>query len=349
MRNSTSTKIPKLKSQQEVVAESLEYIKKRALGDIENLLTCYDQLNLILGGGFEWGTTCTISALSGGGKSTLSKRLMTSIVSSLTEEGKECVCLSFNFEMLAHRTVGREIAHKSKVDLGRLYSKFEPLGEEEIKELESVHFERIKDFPIYYIEEPQDYKTIGNTILHYWKEMCKEENKGIIIEIDHAVICQGMSGDTQKDVIDNLMKVLNIVKKKISAQNGKVFFIVLSQMNRDIKSSERKTDPLLHIPQTSDLFASSSMEFYSDYIIISHIPAKLNLKFYTSERLPTVTKDGSKFVYWHVVKNRDNEPDRMVACLENFKYFDFIELNAEQFNSMWSQFKTTKKNPERVV
>lgn len=332
--------IPKVLTQTEAVEKSKEYVKKRASGEIVILETSYDKLNKACA--FELNTMLTISGLSGGGKSTLAKRLENSIIDNLKKKGKKCLALSFNFEMLAHKTIGREVVNLSKMPLRQLYSIDHPLSSLAMEKVFREQYSKLIDYPILYVEEPQDHKTIGNTIYYYWKSMCKADGTVLIVEIDHAVITKGKDGDTQKNKIDNLMETLNSIKKKIAAEGGDVFFIVLSQMNREIRHRDRLTTPELHYPQSSDLFASSSIEFFSDYILITHMPSKLNIKKYTDNSLPVYLqeKDDSEtsFIYWHILKNRDGEPDQILPMLNDLKHFNFEEVPVEHFKKYTQQF-----------
>lgn len=327
-------------TQREAVMQNKEYIRKKASGELVTFDTCYERLNKAIGG-IEANTMMTISALSGGGKSTLAKRLVNSIVKNLMDKGKECMSLSFNFEMLAHKTVGREVANMSKVSLKELYSSEHPLSSSRMEYLFNKYYKQIIDYPILYVEEPAHYTEIGNAIYYYWKKLCKDTGTYMIVEVDHAVITRGKEGEDQKAKIDGLMETLNRVKKKIANEGGNVFYIILSQMNREIKDKDRMNNPSQHYPLTSDLFASSSIEFFSDYILISHMPAKLNLKSYTDNKLPVYLKEGDikkEFIYWHLLKNRDGEPDLIIPMLNNLRYFDFEEIPKEHFAIYHEEF-----------
>ena len=142
---------------------------------------------------------------------------------------------------------------------------------------------------------------------------------------------------------------------------GNIFFIVISQMNRDIKSSDRIKIPNMQRPMTSDLFQSSTVEHCADYIIVAHNPSKLNLQGYTEDNLPinvalsiedrktignnnitNINKtndinnyiieltDGAdnirQFIYFHLLKCRDGEPDKYIAMINDLRYFNYIEV-----------------------
>ena len=330
--------LPRIMTQAQAVMQNKEYIRKRANGEIVFLETCYKRLNKALM--LEPNTILTLSGLSGAGKSTLSKRISNSIHKNLIDSGQKGIGLSFNFEMLAQKTIGREIANMSKITLQELYSSEHPLAASRMEYVFNKFHSQLFDYPLLYVEEPQTHTVIGDTVYYYWKELCKE-GEYLIVEIDHAVI---IKGDNQKDKIDQLMATLNGVKKKISFEGGSVFFILLSQMNREIKKPERMQIPSMHYPNSSDLFGASSMEQYSDYIMFTHMPAKLNLKTYTDHNFPIRLEcngEELEFIYWHIVKNREGVPDQIIPMLNNLKYFDFTEVDLVEFEDYCNQFKNT--------
>jgi len=254
--------------------------------------------------------------------------------------------LSLNWEMLAHKTVGREISHLSKTKLKELYSSDNPIDDMKLNNIVLEYYEKLAEYPIVYVEEPTDYNTFGEMVYYYWKKLCAKDQINLIVEIDHAVICKGLNHDTQKDRIDKLMEEVNGAKKKISSEGGNVMFIALTQMNRNIKSIERKSVPEEHYPSTEDLFAASSIEFYSDYIIILHMPAKIHLSSYTDNKFPVWlgSKDEkenqeTQFIYFHIIKQREGEPDLMIPMLNRLQYFDFEEIEEKDFDKYWEDFK----------
>jgi len=328
-------------SQKKVVQDNLKYIKDRKDGNYTLIKTFSDRLDKVLGY-IEPNTTITISARSGGGKSTLSKRLINSIIENYTLQGKAIQGLSFNFEMLAHKTIGRHLSNITNLDLKTLYSTETPMSDGLYYKVKN-EADKLVNLPMIYVEEPATYKDIGKTIMYYWRTLAKD--KLFVVEIDHAMITKGMEGDSQRERIDGLMEELNMCKKMISAQGGNAVFIVLSQMNREIIKPERIINPSLQYPNTSDLFASSSIEFFSDYIIIAHSPARLNLSSYTDQKLPVHLQEPTgaltDFIYFHILKNRDGTPDGVIPFLSRLHRFDFEDVSLQDFITYHNQFKTT--------
>ena len=94
---SDAVRIMQKLSSAEVVAQSKEYTRMRMTGEISSLKTKFPKLNSALMGGIENNTITTIAALSGAGKSTISKCFRDSFVTHNPEvKFKQYV---FNFEI----------------------------------------------------------------------------------------------------------------------------------------------------------------------------------------------------------------------------------------------------------
>ena len=163
--------LPRILTQAQAIMQNKEYIRKRANGEIVFLDTCYPKLNKALM--LEPNTILTISGLSGGGKSTLSKRISNSMHENLIAKGKTSIGLSFNFEMLAQKTIGREIANRGKISLQELYSSEHPLAASKMEMIFKKYHSKLFNYPLLYVEEPQNHNVIGDTIYYYWKKLCK--------------------------------------------------------------------------------------------------------------------------------------------------------------------------------
>jgi hypothetical protein len=342
---SKSFKIMNKLSSTEVVAQNKEYVEARRKGLITSIRTKFPKLNKNLMGGIENDTITTISALSGAGKSTISKCFRDSFVTfNKKMKFKQYV---FNFEMISHQQIGRSIVTESRVGLKDLYSVEEPLTDEQYKMLES-YWDTLASRDIDFIDVPDTPDNIVNSIVHYWEKECKINDKTIVYEIDHALLCKGKEGQKEKDRIDDLMYGLVDAKKYIQSKGGHSVGLVLSQMNRDIRQVERIRNNESHRPDTSCLFGASSIEQCSDYIIFSHIPAKLGIQSYTPNQLPTkiqVGEDLIQMVYFELVKNRSGVADLTIPMWNKLAYFDFDEMEYAIFNELHSSFKDTGAIP----
>jgi len=328
--------LPKFSSN-DVVDKNLKYVDDRRKGLIKSLATKFPRLNKKLMGGIELDTITCISALSGAGKSTISKCLRDSIY-DLNKEIKNRQYV-FNFEMLAHQQIGRSVVTKSNKALNKLYSIDESLTDSEFEQLKR-YYNELRNRDIFFIETADTAETIANSLVYYWKTECQPHGKTLVYEIDHALLTKGANGQNEKERIDDLMYRLVDVKKYISSNGGHSVGIVLSQMNREIRKVDRIANKEMHRPDTSCLFGASSIEQCCDYIVFSHIPAKLGIKDYGVSKYPTVMHIGDKkyqIPYFELVKNRSGEPDITIPMWNRLHRFDFEEMDIEIFKDLHEQ------------
>lgn len=332
-------------SSAEVVAQNKAYVDARRKGEITSIKTKFPKLNRNLMGGIENDTITTISALSGAGKSTISKCFRDSFVTH--NKGMAFKQYVFNFEMISHQQIGRSIVTESRVGMKDLYSVEEPLSDAQFEAL-TVYWDTLASREIDFIDVPDTPDAIINSIVHYWETECKKSDKTIVYEIDHALLCKGKDGQKEKDRIDDLMYGLVDVKKHIQSKGGHSVGLVLSQMNRDIRQVERIRNNESHRPDTSCLFGASSIEQCSDYIIFSHMPAKLGIQSYTPNQLPVKIQVGEEvlhMVYFELVKNRSGVADLTIPMWNKLAYFDFDEMDYATFNALHTSFKDTGSIP----
>ena len=123
------------------------------------------------------------------------------------------------------------------------------------QELEVVQREadKIKDYPIYYVDTPGNVQEISETIKFFQSVIAKD--KWLVVILDHTLLIRGSSNsDSERSIIVELEKVL-ISAKKV----GRTSILQISQMNRNIESPERLNNPSLHYPQRSDLSSSDAV------------------------------------------------------------------------------------------
>lgn len=336
-----SYSISKKSSSKSVVNQARQYIDDRRKGLITSLKTKYLKLDSVLMGGIEQNSILTIAAPSGCGKSTFSKTIRDSFVSeNPTQKFKQYV---FNFEMISFQQISRTIVSEADIALKDLYSVDSPLSDEKFDDLEK-YFTSLSERDIQFIDVPGSPKEIAKSILVYWEKECKPVGATIVYEIDHVLLAKKATGQKEKDVIDDLMYELVAVKKIIAANGGSSIGLVLSQMNRDIKSIERRHNPDMHRPDTSCLFGASSIEMCSDYILFVHIPAKLNIHSYTDNQLPTRMRLKSnpleviQIPYLELVKQRSGASDLTIPLWNKLNRFDFEEMSTVDFNTIHSDF-----------
>ena len=296
------------KSISEVADESLEYIRKRKDKTIVPLKTRWNKFNKVCCGGIEPNMIITIAGGSGSGKSAFVNTLETDLIDLNPDQ--EIVILSFSYEMLSYRQVGRKLSNKLRKTTAELYSSDQSLSNTEFNKIEEVA-DKIKKYPIYYIDTPSTVENMEKTIDYFHENIAK--GKWLIVILDHALLVEGQ-GESERGTIVDLQKMF-IRKKKLSNTS----IIQISQMNRNIEQPDRINNPSMHYPMRSDLVASDAIFQASDYVIALSRPELLNITAYGIDRLPVKDK-----VYLHFLKVRDGEP--FILEFENeLKYGNLVE------------------------
>jgi len=152
--------------------EILEYIDKKRKGEIKELRTRWSKINKNMP--IEWHCLYTIAGISGSGKSSFANELETSLFDFNRDE--DFAVLSFNYEMLSSRQVGRKLSFKTNKTVSELYSKDSNYLSDEDFEAVKTHASRIQNYEIYYKESPctvdemhsiilKAYETIGKPLI----------------------------------------------------------------------------------------------------------------------------------------------------------------------------------------
>ncbi len=302
----------------EPAKEILGYIDDRRMGTIKSLKTKWPKFNNACMGGIESNVVITIAGISGSGKSSFVNNLETDLFDNNPNDS--FIVLSFSFEMLSARQVGRKLSQRMRRTTSELYSSVE--GEESITDLDyemiKKHTARISKYPIYYVDRPGSIEEIDNTI-GLFQNFAKQDDKKLIVILDHTLLVKGMDGQKERETLYELQKVF-IERKKVS----KTTIIQISQMNRNIETTERINNPMLHYPMRSDLSGSDSLFQASDYVIVLHRPEILGITEYGKFKKPV--KD---VVFLHFLKVREGEP-KILRFKNNLKHNTLEELNTPE-------------------
>ena len=206
-----------IKHIKESTEEIVDYIDSRRKGETKSLKTRWDKLNNFCMGGIDWHTIVTIGGMSGCGKSSIANELETSLFDSNSDEN--FAVLSFNFEMVAMKQVGRKISSKLQITVGDLYSSKEKLNDETFTLVKDAA-EKISDnYNIHYVDVPGTVEQIYKTILHFHKTMSKDNpDIGIVIMLDHTLLTKGRQRDSEREILAQLYKMFMIVKKNMNTK-----------------------------------------------------------------------------------------------------------------------------------
>lgn len=304
-----SSKISSFKHISVAADEAVTYIKQRKNHEIVPLKSRWKKFNFMCNGGIEPGCVYTIVGASGTGKSSFVNTLETDLIELNPKE--DIVVLSFSFEMLSSRQVGRKLSNKLRQTTSDLYSAEQDITDNLLSKIEK-EVEVIKTYPIYYVDEPASVNTIDATISYFQNTIAKD--KWLVVFLDHTLLVEGNNTNDERKIIAELQKVF-IKSKKV----GKTSIIQLSQMNRNIEMPERILNPTSHYPMRSDLSSSDSVFQGSDVIAVLSRPETLGIIEYGPQKLPTQNK-----VYLHFLKVREGK----LAILEyenDLQYNNLIE------------------------
>lgn len=294
----------------------LKYIDDRRKGITKSLRTSWIKFNKQCMGGIEPNTIYTIAGISGSGKSAFANTLETDLVELNLDEN--FVVLSFTFEMLNSKQVGRKLSRALNKTVTELYSgdtndtnaRFSDDDYNQAVE----QAKKIERYPIYYVDCPGTVEEIRNTVFEFYEKVAK--GKWLIIMLDHTLLVKGRNGDDERRVIVDLQRMFMEIKKY-----GRNTIIQLSQMNREIEDKERINNPILHYPVRRDLSTSDSLFQASDYVIVLHRPELLNISAYGVKFLKVKNK-----VYMHFLKCREGEP-KILEFDNELKYNRIKESN----------------------
>lgn len=291
----------KLKHISQATKEILYYIDKKRKGLIKPLKTRWSKLNKVMP--IEWHNLILLAGISGSGKSSIANELETSLFDYNTEE--KFAVLSFNYEMMSARQVGRKLSFKTNKTVSEIYSNEKNLNDEDYNKIKG-HAAKIANYKIYYSDIPSSVEEIKKIILNLY-ELIKVP---MVIFLDHSRLVKAVTGKSEFETLNDLATMCIEMKKRLPCT-----IILLCQLNRDIEKTERVQNPLGHYPQRSDIFGADSLYQGADYVAIVHRPELLNLPIYGPDKM--VVQD---MIYMHILKNRD-------GGVGIIKFFNNLQFN----------------------
>ena len=271
----------------QVYNDSVNYIRKRKDGEIVPLETSFGKLNNILGGGFQSPTTYVIGGRPGVGKSAVTNRILFDIAEQ--NDISKYIFLYWNWEMPNYRQIVREVSGRLNLTVNQILSADEKLSlehYEKIKELKS-NFDTL---PLYMVERSFNAEQIFKI-----NEAFTVDNPDytIVNIFDHSRLVRKKSQiEKEEEKIFNLLESCVEMSRTMDTIN-----ILLSQLNRDIESQDRISNP---IPRLSDFFGADAVSQFANVAIILQRPEMYDLGTYLGESCQDL-------LAMHILKNRDGD------------------------------------------
>jgi len=277
----------------------------------------------------------TLAGLSGSGKSLICEELKRDFV-DLNQDDKFDI-LSFEFEMHSKDQVARNLSGKIGKSTKYLYSGEDNfVTDEEFETIKTVATD-IRKYPIYYVDDFGSVDEIRDTVLAFVEQQdLLSRDRGLVVTIDHVLLTKGRQDEAEKKVIDTLSHMCVELKKRLTSMGLRIIIILLSQLNRNIETPDRVTNPMLHYPTKNDIFGASSLFQASDYVLVTHKPSVVDGigEYYGPPRasfpkgLPVYVPEDEErsMVYWHLLKERFGKP-KVLMMVDYFEKSSCKEYN----------------------
>ena len=278
----------------EAYDQALVYAQKRRTGEIKSIKTPWSKFNEVSMDGLEWNSLTVIAGRPGSGK-TLIGSMISREAFKLNPDQDFCV-LDFQFEMLARNIALREISGSTGIHVRKLSSVGAKLSDDDLES--AVNYCKAhSDREVYTFEKPLTVDQMREKILEFYKI----KRKPMLVTIDHSLLLKKSA--SEKDRIDTLYNLGNMLAE--TRRQIPVCFIVLSQLNREIESTERlKPNNIGNFVKDSDVFGADALLQFTDILIGINRPAKYGLTSYGPEKIP-VDMDTLAV---HFLKVRNGEP-----------------------------------------
>lgn len=325
-----------LKGINDTVKSIFAYQKK----EIIPIKSGIDHLDTIGLGGLFPDTVISVAARASNGKSFTVNGIRTNI---LKDSNEDIGVLFWNLEMPFFTLLMVELKKVLKKSLKSIL-KYPPT-EEEIPLYKKVADE-FRDERLTKIDEtvtPLEFYKITKEYIERNKH-----RKQLFILLDHIGI---IKGSNKTESIAETMEYINMLKLEYP---GLLTFIILGQLNREIENRWRNKDsnPFTLFPDSSCIFGSDSIMFFSDIVMVQVIPQVAGMDKYgiinrernqhLEEHITDEDKGSPKDyvrlkgfnrIYYHYLKVRLMDGEPTIYC-------QILDSEQEEFNQAVSQYES---------
>lgn len=258
------------RSSKEIVTEAYLQIQRYQSGELRPASTGFDYIDKAMLGGFYPQQSLAIGARSGVGKSWLAQRIMSNVMNPvINPQAKDYAWLRCEFEMNPIDLMLRSISEKMRKPMEDILLYKQTAEEERVMKdiLRSENSSRIT-----YVPRPSTVEELRTLIFdEYMPKMV--DKKLVVVSIDHTALIAGAEDTMTK--INKLMGMLSMAKRTF----GNIFFLIISQLNREIESRRDIKD---HMPKQSDFYYSDALGQFCTLMIALNNPRRLGYSNYMS-------------------------------------------------------------------
>lgn len=333
-----------LKGVNDAVKSIFSYQKK----EIIPLKSGIDHLDTIALGGMYPDTVISITARASNGKSYTANSIRTNLLKNKSEN---IGLLFWNLEMPFFTLLMVEL--KKVLNKSLKFILNNPPTESELPLYKQVADE-FRDPRLTKIDE-----TVTPLEFYLVTKKYIEDNQDkdqLFILLDHIGIIKGTN---KTESIHETMEYINMLKLEFP---GKLTFIVLGQLNREIENRWRSKDsnPFTLFPDGSSIFGSDSIIFFSDIVMAQVIPQVAGMDKYgvinrtRNEHLEEHIVDedkvspkdyvrlkGNNRIYYHYLKVRLMDGEPTIYC-------EILDPEQEEFNQAVSQYEKNQMEQEEL-
>lgn len=285
-------------SERDALKKALYKIKARYNGELKSLKTAWVSFNDAFCDGLEWRTITVVGARPGTGKTLFMEQLVNDVIKMNPDQ--KFRILKFQFEMLDETNGIRKLSMNVGSDYNTLMSKGKPIDKSIFQRCVQFYENTSSYDMVDVVYDPCTVEEMCATIHAYMVENKTEEGfTNTLVTIDHSALFR--TGGKYKDKFEMLYglgEALTEMKKKFP-----VAFLVLSQLNRNVETTERAKDGTYgNYILDSDLYGSDALLQHADVVLGINRPYNRRIKFYGPEKY--IINDEDLLVF-HILKSRN--------------------------------------------
>ena len=294
--------------------EALKYMLDRQSGKEKSIYTPWPKFNDAVTDGLEWNTLTVIGGRPGTGKTLIKDQIIRESFVLNPEENFRV--LEFQFEMVGRTSAIREFSSVTGKTYKELCSAGTILPDNVFNKCHSHAKDRVK-YPIDIISTPMTVNQMKEQLDMYMHE---HQRTKTIVTLDHTLLVKKAPYQNNRlDVLFELGEFFTQAKREYPCM-----FLCLSQLNRNIDTTERAVDGKYgNYVLESDIFGSDAMLQHADTLIGLNRPAKQKIRLYGPDRY--IIED-EKTLVLHFLKARNGDA-RMSFFKAAFERMEIQEMD----------------------